>query len=277
MSQEDYEGLRACLNENYQDATYEELDKLLDNIFEKLTPEQEGSISNILGRIGNVVAQTAQGALSGLSRGGISGAIAGGVTGLARGVSRTTQQQRSNEPEPMQPQPSPHAPRTPNYPQPAGFSTARGTQPASAQLLQMIQSPQLFQALISLLTGSAGRSSININPANQSQTSVPIGSILNLLTSLANRASLEANEMNAGLSVPKYLYDQSGEALGDIANPDERARILWEGLQEDEDFLLGTEFIDKVESEEDMMSDWLEGDYDFIEDELYEAIAEWDE
>ena len=70
---------------------------------------------------------------------------------------------------------------------------------------------------------------------------MPIGGILNLLGSLANQAAIEAAEINAYESIPAYLLDEEGEALGDIANPQERAEILWDQLQDDELFLEGTD------------------------------------
>lgn len=99
---------------------------------------------------------------------------------------------------------------------------------------------------------------------------VPVGGILNLLGSLASRAAQEAAELYPGDITPEYLYGENGEALGDLANPDERADLLWEFLEEDDGFKDGLDF-HSVSEDEPLSELFEEGNQ-----EPFQMLVEWD-
>lgn len=101
--------------------------------------------------------------------------------------------------------------------------------PAAGQLLNLLGQPQVQQALMSMMMGALGRQNVQVG-----STPVPVGAFSNLLGMLANRASAESNAMQSTESeaVPEYLTSENGELRCDIANPEARADVLWELLQE---------------------------------------------
>lgn len=103
-----------------------------------------------------------------------------------------------------------------------------GGSPAAAQLLQVIQRPEIMQALMAMVMGQSGRRSMPVAGA-----SVPTAAFTNLIGTLANRATAE---YSAAVSAPAegaaYLYDYAGEALADPAVAEQRAARLLELLHE---------------------------------------------
>ena len=214
LEPEAYEGFRSLIGEQYQEASHDELREMLAEVVSDMSPEEMEGFFKSLKKIGKkafkfakkAVPGVIKGATTGFSVGGPWGALIGGVGGGAiSGLSGSRRRPR---------------------PRPRG-RPGRGRGRASSRLLRLLQSPQLLRSIGSLVAGRRGRRSV---PAGGSR--VPIGGILNLLGSLANRAAVEAHELEAAEAVPEYLLDESGEALGDIANPDERADMLWEFLDE---------------------------------------------
>jgi hypothetical protein len=130
--------------------------------------------------------------------------------------------------------------------------------PAAGQLLNLLGQPHVAQALMSMMMGALGRQNIQVG-----STPVPVGAFSNLLGMLANRASAEYNATRVAESeaVPEYLTDQSGEFRCDIANPEARAAIVWELLQEN----YGAE----LEAERE---DYDASDESFGDDEFYNAL-----
>jgi hypothetical protein len=82
---------------------------------------------------------------------------------------------------------------------------------------------------MSMLLGQLGRSNVNVG-----STAVPVGGFTNLLATLANQAQAEYAEANPRLggALPEYLRDYAGEAVGDPAVAENRARALFEMLRE---------------------------------------------
>jgi hypothetical protein len=150
-----------------------------------------------------------------------------------------------------------------------GPGAAGGGSSAAAQLLGLLQRPELLKSLASMAMGSAGRSHIPVGggpvapgvPA-ATPTPVPVGAFANLIGMLANQAAAEhsASVAYEGESVPTYLLDEGGEFRVDPAVPEQRAQLLLE-------MLVGS----LPESDEDE-DDWSEvfSEYDQEDDELRE-------
>jgi hypothetical protein len=130
--------------------------------------------------------------------------------------------------------------------------------PAAGQLLNLLGQPQIAQALMSMMMGALGRQNIQVG-----STPVPVGAFSNLLGMLANRASAEYNvfRVTESEAVPEYLTNESGEFRCDIANPEARAEVLWELLQENYN----------AESEAER-EDYEAGDESYSDDEFYNAL-----
>jgi hypothetical protein len=124
---------------------------------------------------------------------------------------------------PAAPTPSPMDPSAPMDP-------GAGS-PAASQLLQTITRPETLQALASMALGSSGRTDIPVGNA-----SVPVSAFSNLIGVLAGQAEAEYAESQARAesAIPEYMRGASGEARGDPAVEEHRARALYEYLSENE-------------------------------------------
>ncbi|MEZ4524256.1 MAG: hypothetical protein R3A46_21870 [Thermomicrobiales bacterium] len=152
--------------------------------------------------------------------------------------------------------------------------------PAAAQLMQTMFRPEVLQALLSMIMGGAGNSRTQVG-----RTSVPVGSVANMLSVLASRAAVESNMMAGDVDdeIPDYLVAEDGQYHGDPMSADDRADALYALLQEaalvealngdeDEDFEDDAE----LDVESDFEDDWLD-DVDEMaedEDEAYFALLE---
>ena len=102
---------------------------------------------------------------------------------------------------------------------------------AANQLLQTITRPETLQALAAMAMGSSGITDIPVGG-----TSVPVSAFSNLIGVLAGQAEAEYAESiaRAESAVPRYMQRSSGEARGDPAVEEDRARALYEFLGEQE-------------------------------------------
>lgn len=103
--------------------------------------------------------------------------------------------------------------------------------PAATQLLSLLSSPAVQQAVMQMMMGQAGNSTV---PAGG--TRLPVTAVTNLLGMLANQASAEYNAVarpDMGESIPYYLMGADGEFLVDPASPEQRATLVMELLVED--------------------------------------------
>jgi hypothetical protein len=102
-----------------------------------------------------------------------------------------------------------------------------GGSPAAAQLLKAILDPKVTQAVLGMALGPAGRQNVNVGGAP-----VPLGAFANLLGQLAERAAAEYHQAGIGeaTGIPSYLLDESGEFIGDPADPVQRAEVLLQRL-----------------------------------------------
>ncbi len=262
LSARDYDLLRQLAREEYRNATPEQFDELLWEVFDGMTPEQIESFWDTLKSVGKTVLRVGQRALPGVISGATTGAAAGGPWGALLGGLAGGVRSAMRAPQPGQ------APRpTPRPAPPAGAAPSRPAGgPAAAQLLQLIQSPQLLQSLLSLIMGGAGARTV---PAGRSETAVPPAAFVTALAELAERASVEAAELQARESTPAYLLDEEGEPVCDPASREERTNRLLDLLQEDQASGSRARMIPQHEA----VADWME-EASLIEEE---STFEWDD
>lgn len=231
-----YEAVRGVLAYPYRNLPPRDLEAILGNA--NISAEDMENFLQTLGNIGrSVVGALPQvlptvlpvvGTALGGPLGGAAGAALGGVVGSLLGPGQQQQGPRP-APQPQQQGPRP-APQQPSAPPLLG-----GAPPAASQLLTTLLRPETLQALISMLMGPAGRSTIPVG-----NTPVPVGAFTNLLGVLANNAAAEhdalvaASSTAAGQGVPRYLENYAGEVQGDPALPEYRAEVLLNILQEAE-------------------------------------------
>lgn len=218
------------------------------------------SIGRVAGQVGNRVVQNApqilQGATTGAATGsafGPYGAIIGAGIGAAGGLASPTSPKPAAQPRlPAQNQPAPvPKPTTPVPGQAAPTKPAVTGSPAAAQLLSVLFRPEVIQALLAMMMGSAGRKQISIGG-----TQVPVGAVSNMLTSLTTQASTEFHALSPswGEEFPEYLFDEAGAFKVDPAVPDQRAAVVYDLL---------------------MQADMMEDDELEVADEIYDALADF--
>lgn len=248
FTEEELLGFRACLREEYRELDDETLEELLEQTLAGMTVEDAQLWEGWLKKLGRVASRALPTVLPAAGA-AVGSLIAPGVgTAVGGALGKVAGQALGKATVPTKPIAPPKAP--------AQMPAARSTT-ATTQLLQLLQSPQLLQALGSLGLGTMGRQSIPVG-SGANVTSASPTAILNLIGSLTQRAALEAVQLETAESVASYLLDKNGKPLGDVANPEERARILWEQLQQDETFLMGTEFLPEEREYEDYdVVDWL--------------------
>jgi hypothetical protein len=272
FTDEELAGFRLCLAEEYREIDQESLEIMLDNTLANMNLEDAESFLKTLNKVGNaakkvatspLVSQIGQAALPAVGAAigtavapGVGTAIGGALGNVAgqtlAGVSRQVNTPQATTVNTSQP----NVVQNTSVPANSLRRTQTSVSAAANQILQLVQSPQFLQALASLSMGAQGRKSINVR-SQENISNVPTGAFLNLLESLANQAAMEATKNES--AIPSYLEDVNGEALCDLANPDERARVLMEHLQEDETFYSETDFDDDEDDEgDDEVFDWLE-------------------
>jgi hypothetical protein len=285
-SSDTFEEVRAILSPEFDAFSDEQIEIMLES--SGVSAEEFESLLKSLKRIGQAalpivrkVAPIAGGAVGSLVAPGIGTAIGaqlGGMAGQALGNvpqpgrRQTRTRRRRRAPAGRTPQRAP-AGRTSRVARPQGS-------PAAVQLMQTMFRPEVLQALMSSIMGGAGNSRTQVG-----RTSVPVGSIANMLSVLASRAAAESNMMADDFDdgIPDYLMAEDGQYYGDPMSPEDRADALYALLQEaaliealngDE----GEEIEDDAElyEESDFEDDWLD-DVDEIaedEDEAYFALLE---
>jgi len=208
-----YPYVRETLAPEYRDLPPEEIEDFLANLGIS-AEDMEFSLKKAFHSVGNFVKKAAPAVLPivgtavGTAFGGPAGGAIGGMLGGAAGkaIGQTQAPRRPRLVRPRRPRP-----------------TATGGSPAAAQLLQLINRPEILQGLLAMATGRAGRSTVQAG-----RKSAPAGAIANLLGVLANQAAAEHHAIAAetGEGVPGYLLDDAGEFIVDPAVPEERAALL---------------------------------------------------
>ena len=215
-----YGEVRKVLAAPYRNMSSEQIERMMESY--NVNAEDMESFLSTLGNIGRSVVSAlpqilpAALPLVGTAIGGPVGGAIGGMAGQFLGSALGPHQPGSARP------PAGGAPVPAPMP---------GGSPAAGQLLQTLFQPQVLQGLVSMLLGQAGRQNIPVG-----HTQVPAPAFANLLGVLANQAASEASANAAqdvgGESVPRYLQNYAGEAVGDPAIPEHRAYALLELLQE---------------------------------------------
>ena len=218
--------LEDILSAEYRDLPPEQVEWVVEGTLGVSTEDLEdfwGSLKSVGGAVSKALPGIASGALTGATTGAalgpwgaLGGAVVGGTLG---GVSQP------GGPPPRTPMPPTHAPRAPLAPSPAAPPLAAS--PAAAQLLQAALRPEMLQALMAMLMGQAGRSSVPVG-----NTAVPVGAFANLLGVLANEAAAEYNAVVSARGEGVRPYEDFVETVGDPALPEDRARALWQLLKD---------------------------------------------
>jgi hypothetical protein len=216
-SMQRYGEVRKVLAAPYRNMSSEQIERMMESY--NVNAEDMENFLSMLGNIGRSVVSAlpqvlpAALPLIGTAIGGPAGGAIGGVAGQALGAMLGPRQPQGAQPSAGLPAPMP------------------GGSPAAGQLLQTLFQPQVLQGLMSMLMGGAGRQNIPVG-----RTQVPAPAFANLIGVLANQAASEASANAAqdigGESVPRYLQNYAGEAVGDPAIPEHRAYALLELLQE---------------------------------------------
>lgn len=261
FTDEELIGFRQCLAEEYREVNEETLEMMLDETLANMTPEEAEGFLSTLKKIGKaaipVVSQVGQAALPTVGA-AIGTTIAPGVGSTIGGLlGKAAAQSLSNVAKKSSKSKRASSRRGRSVSKRSASPRRRNPRLSSAtkQILQLIQSPQFLQALASLNMGEQGRSAIVV-ASQEGLSSVPTGAFLNLLESLASQAAMEAAQNES--IIPSYLENADGEALCDLANPDERARVLMERLQEDDAFYSEDWDDDEDDESDEAVLEWLE-------------------
>jgi hypothetical protein len=112
--------------------------------------------------------------------------------------------------------PTATAPPVPAKPAVAGGSAA------ATKALVCSQQPDVLKALLALALGERGATSVR---------GVPIGAIMNMLSTIFANAAADADELlEVGDRPPAYLLDADGSWRADPASPSARADALYASL-----------------------------------------------
>jgi hypothetical protein len=138
---------------------------------------------------------------------------------------------------------------------PATAGSAQNGSAAAAQLLTVVQNPAFLSSLLALVMGQNGRTSV---PLSSGEKEVPVGAMVNLVKTLAERAADDAEELLtvSGEAMPNYLYDEEGCLTCDPAVSSQRADALLRVLAADAEGLLDGD------AEGDVDEEWEQEDWD---------------
>jgi hypothetical protein len=254
-----YAAIREALAPEYRDLRSEQIEAIVHTQLGSVSPDDVESFLSTLKKVGGAVTKAlpavlpVAGTVAGTALGGPLGAMVGGQLGSLAGgaVGRAT-----------------------GRPGPRRAATAGAAPPAAAQLLGVLNRPEILRGLMSMLMGPAGGRTVPVGGVP-----VPTGAIANLIGTLANQAAEEERVLAAadGDPLPTYLMDSFGEFRCDPAVPEQRAEVVLELLRHSAPEVVGaaarplTEYDESDESDEsDEMYDALElGDLDSLD-------AEWE-
>jgi hypothetical protein len=192
------EVLREALDDEFADASPEDLDDALTNVLESMSPAEAFSFAKALNQIqrsaGKIASDPVFGQVAGKVlpvAGGALGTVIGGPAGTALGTSLGTAAAKAL--------PAPRAPRPPG---PAPTAGVAGGSAAAAQGLVLTQQPDVLKGLLALAMGQHGQRTVS---------GVPVASIMNTLSSVFGQAAADADELmylDEG-----YAEDEGGPAL----------------------------------------------------------------
>jgi hypothetical protein len=227
-----YAEIREILASEYRDLPDESIEALVQQSFGSASAEDIESFLSGLKKVGKVVTKALPtvlpvvGTVAGTAFGGPVGAALGGTLGkLAGGAVQGATAGR----KPRLPKPAALAKKALAGAKAVAGAVAPAGSPAAAQLLGVLNRPEILQSLMAMIMGPAGRPNVPVggNP-------VPVGAFANLIGNLANQAAAEYNAtaVHEGESIPTYLLNESGDFLVDPAVPEERAAVLLSMLQQ---------------------------------------------
>ena len=266
------EALREVLNEDYQDATPEEMQDILFNILDTMTPAAEFSVTSALRKISQAgkkvlrdptvsqIAQTAlplTGSALGTIYAGPVGTDVGGKLGQAAGQAFTGGRKRWAMPAPAK-KAAGNAMRGVTS---VSHASSQSGSAAAAKLLGLTQNPDMLKSLLALALGSQGRESIQVG---QDGPPVQLDGFMNLLSQLVSEAVADADELlRESEEMSAYLRDSEDDFLADAdsAVSEDYAQILYETMSDAENQQLATEaalysayleLADELDEEDDM-------------------------
>jgi hypothetical protein len=225
------ETLRDVLHDDYADASNEEMQDALFNILDTMTPAEGFNFMKTLRNIGKagkkilkdpVVGQIAKVALP--AAGAALGTVVGGPLGTAVGgkLGQVAGQAFTGASKPRKAATRAKAAKT----------SPKGGSAAAAKLLQLTQNPDMLKSLMALALGSHGKKSIKVG---KSGPTVGAGAFINLLSTLAKKASEDADELSReSEAASAYWLDSEGDYLADPADPESRAEALYSVLADAE-------------------------------------------
>lgn len=211
---------------------------------------EAGAIEDFWDDLGNVVASALPvvgGAVGSVIAPGIGTSIGAGLGSVAGGALHSAIGP-GQQPAPAQPMPAayPPAAAAPQYgsPYPYPAPTAASSQQSAAQLMQLLMRPEFMQALMQMLLGAAGSSTVSVPaaPARSAApaagaSAIPISAFTNLLGTLATQAS-EAYNAERAISPSSGPFHYGASPWGssvDLASPESRAGALMNLLRESGD------------------------------------------
>jgi hypothetical protein len=228
ISETDYPAVRRVMGPDRERMSDEELEDMLEHAFPESEPGEVESFMKSIQKfarqaapiVQRVAPSIAKGAMSGAAVGGPWGALIGGLGGgagtLLSGGLKPPAPGRGPAPAPA---PRPMAAPAPAM-GPAAVAGAGASGPAAAQLLTLLSRPETMQALLAILMGQAGR------------TSIPLGERHVPATAFADALSELASEAAGSAGTSGYWFDPQGEPRCDLANPRSRAALLWRDMAE---------------------------------------------
>jgi hypothetical protein len=214
------EALREALSEEYADSTPEELEAALFNIMDALTPAESLNFTKALRQIqagagqalrdptikqiaatGLPLAGGAVGTLGGPA-GTVVGSALGGAAAKALAGGGSTPSTATGTPDPKP-------------------SAAAAGLPAAAKGLVLMNDPAVLKATLAAALGQQGRTSVN---------GVPVGAVMNMLSTIFGQAAGEADELvYESSATPAYMLDEQAPS-GDPVAPGDRAQALYAAL-----------------------------------------------
>lgn len=225
-----YDGIRELLSPQYAGLPADQLDARLGAILGEMSPEDLEGFWQSVKRFGKralpalkralpgALQGVVKGATTGATVGGPWGALVGGLAGGALGGVQSAGRRPAAAPAfvPAGADPGMSAPEP--YPPSAG-----GDSSAAAQLLQLINRPEVQQALLAMVMGQAGTRNVSAG-----DMPIPVAAVATTLGELASQAAAEYHQVVSGEGggMPLYLLDNAGEFVCDVANPVERASVV---------------------------------------------------
>jgi hypothetical protein len=217
--EEVYDGIRELLAPQYADLPAEQLDARLGAILGEMSPDDLENFWQSVKRFGQKALPVLQRALPVVQTalplvGGPLGGLAAGALGAIQTATRRPTTTRV---------PAPPAGAGIPVPEPVLPPAAGGGSPAAAQLLQLINRPEVQQALLAMVMGQAGARNVSAG-----DTPLPVAAVANTVGVLANQAAAEYHRVVSGEGggTPLYLLDNVGEFVCDVANPAGRAEVV---------------------------------------------------